>query len=454
MGRQGGARVQTWAAVSPVAHDRANTDCCLLPENACPETRLLTSDLYFQARIAGFARSQAVGRALKMKGSVQIMENLAVGTSSLLRKTGATLLTATAKLRGRGFVCDSIQGTASIGVCINSDLTLSCGCRDVDGSGLVGDLRECSLEDAFLGPAARSFREQLADGRIPTPNCTRCMHLRMVPKHEAQGLRDHVTMPSSVMVENTSACNLRCLSCRRDMVKRLRKRRTMSLDDVRKVAEDLGTIGVEEITFHQLGEPFLSNRVLEELTIIRECNPGVRLQVSTNGSFVNTDRKREAVLLFDHIQFSLDGIDRKMVARYQRGLDFDTVLRNLKDLVAYRDAGNHPRPRIVWKYLLFRWNERRKYQFRAIDLAREAGVDELWFEKTVSPFYGLPWRSHLGFNSDLGVDRGFARHVIFREETVPEPWAEPSEVLLPVEAGTEDGLFSAGFQMPAEADAS
>ena len=381
------------------------------------------------------------------------MENLAAKTSSLLRKIGATLLTVKARLQGRGFVCDSVQGTASIGVCINSDLTLSCGCRDYDGSGCLGDLRECSFEDAFLGSTARSFRKQLADGRVPTPSCTRCMHLRMVPKHEARRLLDHVTMPVSVMLENTSACNLRCLSCRRDTVKRLRKRRTMSSDDVRKVAEDLQRIGVEEITFHNLGEPFLSKRLLDELTVIRECNPGVRLQVSTNGTFVDTAPKRQAALLFDHIQFSLDGIDQDMVSRYQRGLDFEKVLQNLRDLVAYRDAGNHPRPRIVWKYLLFRWNERRKYLLSAIDMARDAGVDELWFEKTVSPFYGLPWRSFLGFNRDLGVDRGFARQVIFREEPSPAPAVEPPEVLLPVEAGAEGDLLTPGLQQSGETGA-
>ena len=64
-----------------------------------------------------------------------------------------------------------------------------------------------------------------------------------------------------------------------------------------------------------------------------------------------------------------------------------------------------------------------------MELAREAGVDELWFEKTVSPFYGLPWRSHLGFNRDLGVDHGYARHVILRD--APASAVEPSAALLP-----------------------
>ena len=382
------------------------------------------------------------------------MENMAARASFLFRKIGATLLTTKARLLGQGFVCDSVQGIADIGICVNSDLKLSCGCRDFDGSGIVGDLRECSFENAFLGSTARSFRQQLADGHIPTTNCTGCMHLRMVPKREAQRLLDQVSLPVSVMLENTSACNLRCLSCRRDTVKKLRGRRTMSLDDVRKVAQDLRQIGVEEITFHNLGEPFLSARVLEELTIIREHNPGVRLQVSTNGMLVDTDRKREAALLFDHIQFSLDGINQEMVARYQRGLDFATVYQNMKDLVAYRDSRSLTSPRIVWKHLLFRWNERRKHLLTAIEMARESGVDELWFEKTVSPFYALPWRSHLGFNRDLGVDRGFARHVIFHEEPADEPVTEQSQVLLPVGAVAQDGLLATRLHGQTEADAS
>lgn len=351
------------------------------------------------------------------------MENLAVKTSSLSRKIGALLLTLKARCRRQGFVCNSLQGCTQFSVCVNSDLTLSCSYRDLDGSGHVGDLAGQSFEEAFLGPDAQSFREQLAAGRLPTPNCVRCRYLRAMPKPEARQMLAQVAMPKAVMLENTSLCNLHCLSCRRDTVKRMRKRRRMSLDDVRKVAADLAQIGVNEITFHHLGEPFMSGRVLDELTILRDHNPNLRLVVSTNGMLVDTDSKREAALLFDSIYFSLDGIDQEMAARYQRGIQFDRVLQNLTDLVAYR--GDKSSPRIVWKYLLFRWNERRKYQLRAIEMAREAGADEIRFEKTVSPFYGLPWRSHLGSNRDLGVDFGFARHVTLREE--PAPAVEPSE---------------------------
>ena len=50
----------------------------------------------------------------------------------------------------------------------------------------------------------------------------------------------------------------------------------------------------------------------------------------------------------------------------------------------------------------------------AIELAREAKVDELWFEPTVSPFYGIPWRTMLGANRELGEKDGGMRYVSFR----------------------------------------
>jgi pyruvate-formate lyase-activating enzyme len=339
------------------------------------------------------------------------MKNLINATSTTLRRIAATLLIGRAKVCRQGFVCDSLQGTGPIGVCINSDLMLSCGYRDLDGSGRLGDLRNRSFEDVFLGPGAESFRTQLSTGRLPTLNCAGCTHLRAVAQSEAKRQLVHKAMPTSVMMENTSACNLDCLSCQRDTVKQLRRRRAMSLDDVRTLASAFERMGVKVITYHHLGEPFLSKHLLDELHIIRDRNPGIRLQVSTNGMLIDTDQKREAALLFDHIQFSLDGINQDMASRYQRGLEFKRALQNLGDLVTYRDARNRIQPRIVWKYLLFRWNEHEAYLSRAIELAREMRVDEVWFEKTVSPLHGLPWRSHLGLRRD------YAKHFILREDS-------------------------------------
>jgi hypothetical protein len=336
-------------------------------------------------------------------------------------------LTSKARLSGRAFACDALSGRSQINVCINSDLTVSCSCRDFDGTGHVADLKTDELADAFYGPVASDFRHQLASGTLPTTACARCWDLRMVSRDEARRQRDDVKFPEFIMVENTSACNLTCVSCPRHRIQNIRGRRSMSLDDVRKVAQELHRVGIREAAYLNLGEPFLSRRLAEELEIIRAWNPGIKINTSTNGVFVATERQRAAALLFDHIQFSLDGINQETAARYQRKTNFAQVYENIKQLVAYRDERGLTRPRIVWKYLLFRWNERRHQMLTAVDMAREANVDELWFERTVSPFYGLPWRSYLGLNRDIGEEEEGARRIVFREAEADERDVAPTK---------------------------
>ena len=58
----------------------------------------------------------------------------------------------------------------------------------------------------------------------------------MVPKREADRHVRQYDLPDFVMVENTSACNLRCTSCPRTTIRGLRAKPSMSLDDVRRVA--------------------------------------------------------------------------------------------------------------------------------------------------------------------------------------------------------------------------
>ncbi len=352
------------------------------------------------------------------------MDTLAARASALFRRMKAGWLTAKARLSGKAFTCEALAGDSQVNVCINSDLTVSCSCRDFDGSGRVADLKGDRLADAFHGPVAGIFRRQLAAGTLPTTACARCWDLRMVSRDEARRRQHEVRLPSFIMVENTSACNLKCVSCPRFKVKNIRGRRSMSLDDVRRVAQELQQAGVREVAYLNLGEPFLSKRLRGELEIIRQWNPGIKINTSTNGVLVSTDRQREAALLFDHIQFSLDGINQETASRYQRKTDFGRVYENMKQLVAFRDERGLTRPRIIWKYLLFRWNERRRQMLTAVDLARAANVDELWFERTVSPFYGLPWRSYLGFNRDIGDHDEGERRIVFREASDP---AEPND---------------------------
>jgi len=316
--------------------------------------------------------------------------------SALLRRVRRRYLETRARLAGRAFFCRSLAGRSEVNLCVNSDLTVSCTCHDVDGSGRIGDLGRQSLAEVLSGPISRRFRRELARGRLPTPLCSRCCDLRFVDRLGAERLAEIYCLPTYLKVENTSACNLRCASCPRGQIRRIRRKASLSLGDVERIAAEMRNCGVERLSYLNFGEPFLSRTIRRELEIIRAIHPAVSIDVSTNAMAIDCDDKREAALLIDDMQVSLDGISQEMAEKYQRGIDFDRVLRNVTELVAYRDARGCRRPRIVWKYLLFNWTERRKHLLRAIEMARRAGVDEILFEPTVSPFYGIPVRYYLG----------------------------------------------------------
>lgn len=347
------------------------------------------------------------------------MGKMTTRVSAVLRRTRAAQLVAAARLRRKAFFCAALAGNSDINVCVNSDLSVSCNCHDVDGSGWIGHLGRASLAEVFAGPVAQRFRQELAAGRLPTPQCARCCDLRMVSKDKAARLVDRYHLPTFLMVENTSRCNLQCTSCPRPQIRRLRAKHSMSLDDVRRVAQQVREAGIASVAYLNFGEPFLSRNIRQELEILREENPGLRINTSTNAMLIDCDEKREAALLLDRIQISLDGIDQAMVTRYQRGMDFARAFQNMKSLVEYRDARGAPTPTIVWKYLLFWWNDRKQHLAAAIEMGRDAGVDELFFEKTVSPFYGIAWRYRLGLLNDLGEKSAWGIGVKLRECAEP-----------------------------------
>ncbi len=303
---------------------------------------------------------------------------------------------ARARLAGDRFYCAALSGLSDYNISVNCDMTVSCNCQDCDSRSVIGDLSRDSLEAIFAGPRATEFRRRLADGRFAIDTCLGCSELRRAPRAEAERRAGEFAVPRrGIMVENTVLCNLRCGSCVRSVLMQCRSRKALELDDIRAISGLLQRQGIETLYYFKFGEPFLSPRIAEELQIIRGANPGLKIVISTNGGVLDSDRKREAALLADHVFFSIDGPDTGTLRKYQAGGCFETAYGNMKDLVRYRAGQRQSRPVIEWKYVLFNWNDRRRMIDRALELAREAGVDAISFWPTRSPWRGISWRYRL-----------------------------------------------------------
>ncbi len=85
-------------------------------------------------------------------------------------------------------------------------------------------------------------------------------------------------------------------------------------------------------------------------------------------------------------------------------------------MVAYRDSRGLKMPILEWKYLLFNWNDHPKTIQRAIEMARDIGMDIISFWPTHNPFYGMSWRYHLGRMNRIGEKSWKGREVILRPE--------------------------------------
>jgi MoaA/NifB/PqqE/SkfB family radical SAM enzyme len=204
---------------------------------------------------------------------------------------------------------------------------------------------------------------------------------------------DHYCIPKGFAIENTSLCPLKCISCPRDKLAQIRKgRRSMSLVDIENLSQMLHDIDAVECNFVNLGEPFLSKNVRQELEIIRRSNPDIKINTSTSCVPMDSDEKREAALLTDHIVVSIFGISTEMCNRYQRGLDFEKAYANMKSLIEFRNSRGSKKPHILWHYVIFCWNDHPKHIQRAIELSEEAGVDEMVFTFSRTPAYGISWR--------------------------------------------------------------
>src|SRR4051812_40003915 len=259
--------------------------------------------------------------------------------SDYIRKGIKFYLEWSARLRGQRFACRALAGESEYNLTINCDQTVSCNCQDYNGSGHIGDLKKNSFEEVFFGQAAQRLRSELARGKLPISSCTRCGDLMRVRKSEVKtvaSLPDSHPLRTSkahaadqapasaakatneadvfagpvprlpyrgMLLENTVRCNIDCVGCDRQSAARIRTSQQMELPALSRMADLVHDLGLQQLFYLNLGEPFLSRNIGQELALLRSKNPDCRIVISSNAIVVNSDAKREAALSASHILF-------------------------------------------------------------------------------------------------------------------------------------------------------
>ncbi len=324
--------------------------------------------------------------------------------------------------------------------CVHANGEVVCSIIDGRGDFVLGNVHQQPLGEIFASDRARELRRLVlstADDycRAIGKSCP----LKSIPVESGDDLTAATPRIRFLAIEPTTACDLRCLACpvrdftgdvtwrhawrdggmsfllwdgmRRakqhaaDRVRRLlpplatrtpaqlgrrsasllrgripRSRTgTLPIDVLKRVVTEAGP-AVERVDLFNYGEPFLYRHLVDALRHVRQTLPTATIAISTDGMQVREPVEASIVEegLLDWIIFSIDGSDPDSYRRYRIRGDFDVAFAHLVRFHRrVRAAGS--RMRVIWQYVVFRWNDRDDQFRRAIAMAEEHGLP-IWFD--------------------------------------------------------------------------
>jgi hypothetical protein len=114
----------------------------------------------------------------------------------------------------------------------------------------------------------------------------------------------------------------------------------MERETFHRIVDQIQGRGVERTSLFLMNEPLLDKRLEEFTAYLKRREPRTRALVFTNGLLLTGDRARSlAEAGLDEIDISVNGFDRETYTRVMQGIDFDTVMENLRQVGTIHRAG-------------------------------------------------------------------------------------------------------------------
>jgi MoaA/NifB/PqqE/SkfB family radical SAM enzyme len=267
-----------------------------------------------------------------------------------------------------------------------SDGTAVCACIDAARTNPLGNIHDRSFDEIWNGPGYAGLRGAIATGHIDSvPICRGCPN-RIATPPEDPGSRTGVPRPQVLFLESVAACNLVCPGCDRDAIEGNRDGRlVLDWAAYQKIIDALAP-DLRYMEYHLGGENFMHKQWPAMIRYAKEKNPRLHMLSSTNGHYFRTEAERQAVVDsgIDVLIVSIDGATPESYAKYRVRGDFHAVLDNVRGVLEIRKKKGTIRPYVIWRYILFDWNDSPEEMELARTLAREVGADALAWHLNVA----------------------------------------------------------------------
>jgi hypothetical protein len=250
----------------------------------------------------------------------------------------------------------------------------------VGAAGSTADIASILHNNHYTG-----IREAFRQGRVPWPNvCPSCAFFRADQEYIDLLSEKRIR---KLQIEPSLACNLRCPGCSNlTQIKIRPKPFRMELAVFEETLRSLRAHGfaVDEIEYCGQGEPLLHPGFPQFVRLARDYFPRTTQRLITSGNFDYW--KATAGQRLDEIFVSCDGLFQRSYEQYRVGGKVERAIQFMRD--APREIGGK-RQALIWKYILFEFNDSDAEICQAQQLANEIGVDTLLFVFTHSAYKSL-----------------------------------------------------------------
>jgi glycosyltransferase involved in cell wall biosynthesis len=338
----------------------------------------------------------------------QLRKNVKISRIQFIKLPGAAKIKRTLKrlytrLKGKkerlNFICTLLLDE----VVILSDGRITTCCFDADGQNTFSNIYEDDFQESIK--KLQLFKEKLVENPGHFPKCSRCF---ISKKRNARAAYDyflnenpspaeidhflnHETAPKGLVIEAASACNLSCIGCPtgiRNLKKKGQPKEGKSLlIDIDKLKKWLTpyTKELKKIRLFNYGEPLIHPGAIDFCSWLTRENPGIDLIIATNLLPLNKKEKIIDLVMAqpNMIIVSLHGVNQESLVKYMGAqASFKRALSIMKQLIAERTRLGLTLPIVIWKYIIFNWNDSDEELEKAKYLAKKHNIDYLGFEIT------------------------------------------------------------------------
>lgn len=210
-------------------------------------------------------------------------------------------------------------------------------------------------------------------------------------------VRSPRSLPRSLDIVMTKACNLNCTFC---VSSTLENARWLEFETYERIAAELFPTA-SRLSICSGGEPLLYPRIRDVLRIAGDH--GVKTLMVSNGMLLKEDVREWMVAdqTLGIYYVSFDGSTKEVLERIRRGARFETIVENVTALSRRRQAAGRRLPRIGIRYSVMKSNAEDLVGISA--LAKSMGVEEVlvsWvnFANDMSP------QDSLFYDQDYAAD--------------------------------------------------